>query len=50
MGVSYSDGTPAVSYGYDGVANGMGQLTSVGNLYSDDEFHGVRCAAIGDGE
>jgi RHS repeat-associated protein len=36
--VSYSDGTPAVTYVYDGVANGIGQLTSVSNLNSTTSF------------
>jgi RHS repeat-associated protein len=39
-GKSYSDGTPAVSYGYDAGQNGIGHLTSVANANSTTHFLG----------
>ena len=48
--VSYSDGTPTVTYAYDGVPNGTGQLTSITNGKFDDELYKLRRAGAGDGE
>ncbi len=36
--ISYSDGTPAVTLGYDAVANSTGQLTSISNSNSATTF------------
>jgi RHS repeat-associated protein len=36
--VSYSDGTPTVTYTYDAVTNGVGQLTSASNSNSTTSF------------
>jgi RHS repeat-associated protein len=38
--VTYQDGTPTVNFTYDGVANGMGQLTSITNGNSTTNYTG----------
>jgi YD repeat-containing protein len=48
--ITYSDGTPTVTLGYDAVANSNGAINQHFKQQFGDGVHGLRCAGAGDGE